>query len=554
MAKLNVHIEGTRRTLTALGMAGGFGAVYSVSGVPTEIAKVFNKPAPQKGPVDGVSADLAEKLRHMIANPPRSVGPDDLAWPLRLVESRDGQIVGYTMRRMPGQELAKYTLQNRDLWLYKPSYREVVTFLAEVARIVATLHEEGYVVGDLSPKNIFLEHKPRKGAIHFIDTDSFQLRIGGKGYPTGGVSPDYCPPECTGEKIAKGMREPSHDNFALAILIFYFLAGRHPTDGERERGDPRSIEESLAKGVFPAIPWDDDTDPNDPSRIPWTSLPLKLRDLFRDTFIDGFKRPEVRPSAVMWKEALEAEIPAMRKCLLGHYRFAEATACPWCSFKFPESKRHQPAKNGAPRLYSLSDLVNWFRYSFAGGGAGQSKPVYLQATVTLGLAAYFLGPYLLGQSAPSPARSSSRPPARVLQPRTIALSSEERDPGAPGSLSLEALKASPAPPASTPIATPAAQPRASSGAILEADVRRLWREQRLAEILKLKDHLLAAKKNACPTCLAYLAAAEFAQGSESVAGTYAASAIAASCPPIPVGDFGTDFLRMWESLGGKIAF
>ena len=102
-----------------------------------------------------------------------------------------------------------------------------------LAASFATLHEEGYVVGDVNQGNILVD--PAQALVTLVDTDSFQVKDPSSGYvfrcPVGMLG--YTPPEM---RLVSSFdcvdRAPSHDLFGFGVLVFKLLMeGFHPFMG-----------------------------------------------------------------------------------------------------------------------------------------------------------------------------------------------------------------------------------------------------------------------------------------------------------------------------------
>jgi serine/threonine protein kinase len=108
---------------------------------------------------------------------------------------------------------------------YRPvSAARVADLLEGAADAVAFLHEAGWVHADLKPANLLLD---RAGATKLIDFGSAR-RISAR---TARVEDRIVTPSYTSPEVMEGAApEPRDDVFALAIIAYELIAGRHPFD------------------------------------------------------------------------------------------------------------------------------------------------------------------------------------------------------------------------------------------------------------------------------------------------------------------------------------
>ena len=236
-------------TLCELPLAhGGEACLYTVAEFETILAKIYHEP----------TDELADKLGAMIANPPQDPvlahGHVSIAWPLdRLfTDEKQPRFVGFVMARV------------RDAFslfeIYNPKTRRErcplfhYGYLLRTARNLAAafyaLHLRGYVVGDVNESNILVSDT---ALVTLVDTDSFQVSEGGRTYRCPVGKPEFTPPELQQVHFRDVDREPGHDNFGLAVLIFLLLMeGTHPYAGRYSGyGDPAPLAERIADGYYP---------------------------------------------------------------------------------------------------------------------------------------------------------------------------------------------------------------------------------------------------------------------------------------------------------------
>lgn len=150
--------------------------------------------------------------------------PDAVVGPLELAtDERDGQLVGFAMRRVRSAEDLRRLSQRR--------WREAVVSNAAVCRLFArlrsvlqALHRRGVVVGDLNDGNVLFsgEHP------WLIDADSMQF----DGHPCPVAHERFLDPRLFGVDLeSSAVFTPETDWYAFAVLLFSSLLYTHPYGG-----------------------------------------------------------------------------------------------------------------------------------------------------------------------------------------------------------------------------------------------------------------------------------------------------------------------------------
>ncbi len=277
---------------------GGEGWVYAVQGRNDLVVKIWHF---GKEPTD---AD--EKIRYMVANP---VEPDPSAtwqviWPVQPVR-HEGVIVGYTMRRLDSKQWTQ------PIHYYNPSVagsterqqgRELRTdnrqrMAFRLALAFKALHDAGYVIGDVNPKN-FLINRTDEVAILDCDSLGFTTRDR-KTFSNNLGMPDFQAPEQQGKQ---DNRTPNNDCFGLAVLIFLlFNNGNHPYNGT----DPcySELGDRIANWRFPRSASSNATT-TEPQDKAWNELSDDLRRLFLRCFDRKDSQRLGRPTVDEWVAAL----------------------------------------------------------------------------------------------------------------------------------------------------------------------------------------------------------------------------------------------------------
>ncbi len=385
----------------ALGAAlgsGGEATVYAVRGNSAQAAKIYHQPTSVR----------AAKLRVMQAHPPRDPSADtehpSIAWPLGLVFDSGGTPVGFLMPRFPGGAfrplLEFYNPQARLDHAPGFTWAYLLRTAANLAAVVAALHAQGTVVGDLNESNLLVN---RSALVTLIDCDSMQVTA-----PDGTVfrcpvgKPEYTPPELQGVDFSRVDRVPAHDLFGLAVLVsLLLLEGVHPFQGVWQgAGEPPTLEANIAAGRCPYVGAPDLRPP--PYALPFTILPPAVQDLLRRCFGPGAFDPAVRPSAEEWKTTLAAAAADLVTCPINsQHRYSAHLAgdCPWCArmarFYLPDPfplpgqesvRRVRPIRPALPRAGGAAGRVTSPPLLPGGGGRGAVLTPTPQWTPSTGVA------------------------------------------------------------------------------------------------------------------------------------------------------------------------
>jgi DNA-binding helix-hairpin-helix protein with protein kinase domain len=317
---------------------GGEAAVYKVEGRPAALVKLYHRAARE-------GYDL--KLAWMQANPPADPSPvpnhASIAWPRALLYDVAGALVGYEMVHVHNAVPLLLVFNPRSRARVLPAFNR--KYLHRTARNLAAalgaLHASSYVVGDLNESNVMVTPS---ALVTLIDTDSFQVvrRVGAKpvlhACPVGKL--EYTPPELQGKTFAEAPRQPEHDSFGLAVLIFQLLMeGNHPFRAQwLAGGDPPAIEDRIREGHWPYA-----KRPGLPIAPPRHAPALNtlhpgLVDLARQCFVDGHARPAARPTPETWERAIAQAEKALTQCKQGHLYGRHLSACPDCEAQAAQAR------------------------------------------------------------------------------------------------------------------------------------------------------------------------------------------------------------------------
>jgi len=217
--------------------------------------------------------------------------------------------------------------------------------LYKCSAILARLHGNGFVYGDISPANAYLSKDLSLSEVWFIDADNLRFEIASGG--SGVYTPKYGAPELVQE--LDGGR-PGTDCHAFAVMAFHILSMIHPFVGDLVEGggendwanddfDEEDLEEKAYAGH---LPWVDDCD--DDSNSTSSGLPRqlvlteKLAALFQRTFRNGRTSFWKRPAIYHWPEALAEAADKTIVCLscyMSWFIDIEGENCPYCDSSKP---------------------------------------------------------------------------------------------------------------------------------------------------------------------------------------------------------------------------
>lgn len=316
-------LYGTEYVLESLLGEGGQGAVYRVRGMD-RVVKLY-RPMPTSRP-----RRLEETLAYLRRLPLQG---RCVARPLTLLAPPE---VGYVMELMTGMiplEGLLHPPKDEDLsaWYIRTgSQKRRLRLLARCAEILRDLHEGGMVFVDISPKNVFVSEDPTFFEVWLIDPDNIRQ---GKSERVV-FTPGYAPPEFY---RAHAYADSLTDAWSFAVVAFESLNLFHPFCGDLVVDGPPEAEEKAFQGELPFVDHPDDRSNQASFGLPrgLTCSP-GLRDLFRETFLEGKFDPLRRPGLAVWAETLARAADQALTCsgCEGSFYFKEKL-CPWCETPRP---------------------------------------------------------------------------------------------------------------------------------------------------------------------------------------------------------------------------
>jgi len=290
------------------------------------LAKIYHASTPQR----------QEKLKVMFQHPPEDPNQGknhiSFAWPQSLLISKDGVIRGFLMPKIEdGRELIDvYNPRRRNKVGLKIDWHFLHVVSHNIASIIHSIHEAGYVLGDIKPQNILVNSQ---AVPSIIDTDSFQVTNPKNGhiYRCLVGSEGFTPPELLNQDFSQVNQTEVHDRFRLGVVIYYLLFGSHPFQGKWiGPGDSPELTELIRKGS-----WAFDTKgfirPS-PLTIPLNVLHPSLKDCFIRCFTEGYQNPRQRPTAEEWQQSLQVALQELKQCdrESRHFHYVGNPHCYWC--------------------------------------------------------------------------------------------------------------------------------------------------------------------------------------------------------------------------------
>ena len=325
MSQVLRALSGMTVTLKQKLASSGEGTVWTTSQAGL-LAKLYHSP----------TRDRIDKLRVMVAHPPQNPMSDHhhttFAWPQDILVDAQGNGLGFLMPEIvDGVKLSViYNPKLRSRKAPRFNWYYLHTAALNFALALKSLHEEGYIVGDIKPQNLLVNNR---ALISVIDTDSFQVRdpatqvlyrclVGSEG---------FTPVELLGKELADIDQVEVHDRFRLGVMVYLLLFGDQPFKGKWVgRGESPQPSELIRQGFWPYAP-NSQVQPG-PNTIPLSILHPQLQVCFQRCFTAGHHNPQERPSAQEWGNALKLAIADLRMCHLetNHHYSRTYGRCYWC--------------------------------------------------------------------------------------------------------------------------------------------------------------------------------------------------------------------------------
>ncbi|MEQ8604640.1 MAG: hypothetical protein RIB45_15100 [Marivibrio sp.] len=309
----------------------GEAVIRRIDGAPGRLAKLYHPSA--------LDARRIEKIAALLCAPPAdpSLGGRHraFAWPEDAIVDGTGLAVGVVIPEVPGARsltaLSAPKLRRRKAG--EIDWRFLHALAANLAHTLDALHAQGFVVGDLQPDNVLVDDR---ALVTLIDCDSWQIpdprEPGAPAFLCTVGAEGFTAPELIGKSFARTPRTRESDRFALAVLIFQLLLGRHPFAGEWiGGGEPPTRDQLIKAGDWPHRHGATMIPPK--GATPLDALDPRLEALFRRSFEEGIGNPAARPDGRRWQEALCLALAELESCDLrpSHAYLPTRGACPWCA-------------------------------------------------------------------------------------------------------------------------------------------------------------------------------------------------------------------------------
>jgi hypothetical protein len=338
--------KGLYREANQLG-SGGEGTVYSISGNPNSVLKIYH---PAK-----LTSELRRKVELMLSIRSRFDNRvlSSLAWPTDIVNDDKGNFAGLVMPKVIGDPINECYRAND----FSVNYEQRICIAKNLCVAVDAVHSAKQTIGDFNPNNIIVNKKT--GAVTLVDTDSFHLKNDrGVLFPCTVGLGSYVAPELQGIKLGASYLKTytqETDRFSLAIHIFCLLMnGAHPFASRQSPintiiGKSSVVlppTESLIKnGQSPHFSRKRSGTLPPPYCPDIKMLPSNIRGLFERAFDSGHQNPAMRPSAEEWYDELSVVQRKTVKCLKDntHIYPDHVKKCPWCEILGPSSQTTKPA-------------------------------------------------------------------------------------------------------------------------------------------------------------------------------------------------------------------
>jgi len=303
---------------------GGEGKVFCIDGNNDTVAKIYT---------DGRHGQRQQKIVNMVAAGLHRQSTL-VAFPADTLLTKRGEFVGFTMRKVVGfkpiHEL--YSPGSRKIEFPNTDFRRLARTATNVARAIASVHQNRCVVGDINHSGILVN---AQAMVTLIDSDSFQFSSGSTVFRCLVGTDEYTPPELRRSSLDKVDRYPSHDAFGLAVILFQILfLGKQPYAGRYSGPGEMSIARAIQEGRFAySVKRRDETRMDPPPFAPTLGeLTPELALMFEQAFSSNPLLFPRRPSAADWVHSLgrfEAELVVCR-ANPSHHHPKNAASCPWC--------------------------------------------------------------------------------------------------------------------------------------------------------------------------------------------------------------------------------
>lgn len=220
---LDIQIPGSGlvfngKDLSKTGQYGSYAWIYTYRNLPGKYIKIYKN--------RDLTGNAQIKLRNLarIASKVRHSG---VALPEEILYNAKGHVLGYTMKCLYGRPI-------RDFLAIGWDGHDLTAIFRRLSLLLLELHTMHMIANDLSFNNILVGDSDGVG---IVDCDSFQVFD----FPGGGITELYRHPEICAGKCNSTLREPRHEYFSFASILFQCLFYCEPLCQMQEEGDERVL-------------------------------------------------------------------------------------------------------------------------------------------------------------------------------------------------------------------------------------------------------------------------------------------------------------------------
>ncbi len=262
LTEIRCYCGGSSRTISGrdfvkTGMYGSYSRIYTHNAYPGRYFKIYK----EKAQTDTSAQKLRELMQYVRKKPIAFA-----AFPEALLVTENNMIVGYGVPIRHGRPLREYCERR---WNGK-SPEQIAAIIKELLLELLELHLHGILVNDLSNNNILVSGND---TVHFVDCDSMQF----KSYPGGAITELYRHPQISRGTELRELRQPRHEYFALAVLLFQCYVSGDPLYGENANWTNSKFE--FGENLYDGANVNEDLWEN------WKGLTDVLRRMFSDVFL-----------------------------------------------------------------------------------------------------------------------------------------------------------------------------------------------------------------------------------------------------------------------------
>lgn len=190
----------TGRDFVDAGHSGSFARIYTSGRFPGRYVKIYENQA--------AAGNYIRKLEKL-AVLKHWLGPCTLALPEALLMLDNEHLAGFSMMRCRGKNLQELLIPGWEYRNHGVILRRLILMLLELQ----CLH---ILPGDLSLNNVMIDEDDR---VYLVDCDSFQVCD----YASGMFTETFKHPQIDPDTVNGTLRDPRHEYFAFAVLLFYCL-------------------------------------------------------------------------------------------------------------------------------------------------------------------------------------------------------------------------------------------------------------------------------------------------------------------------------------------